>query len=176
MPTWTSETLRETGAVVVDKGHWEIESTPTELCFSGFHTEGHHSTWKGLPISHKFPWCCPQNSSNVGLVEHRSYLALEGETLATCFTLYVLQAVNAVMFWSVHILQAVNAVMFWSVHILQAVNAVMFWFVHILQAVNAVMLWSVHILQAVTLWCSDLSLFFRQLMLWCSDLSIFFRQ
>ena len=81
--------------------------TRRERSFSfSFSSRWHRSARKGPyalhPVSQQSPRGCPQNSTNICLVEHRSLSTLEGGMSAASFLhSSFLQAVNAVMFWLV---------------------------------------------------------------------------
>ena len=73
-----------------------------------FSSRWHRSARKGpyalRPVSQQSPQGCPRNSTNICLVEHRSFSALEGGMSAASFLhSSFLQAVSAVMLWPVHI-------------------------------------------------------------------------
>ena len=55
-------------------------------------------------VSQQSPQGCPRNSANICLVEHRSFLTLEGGMSAASFLhSSFLQAINAVMLWLVRV-------------------------------------------------------------------------
>ena len=71
-----------------------------------FSSRWHCSARKGpyvlCPVSQQSPQGCPQNSANICLVEHRSFLAFEGGMSAASFLhSSFLRAVSAVMLWLV---------------------------------------------------------------------------
>ena len=73
---------------------------------SSFSLRWHRSAWKGpislRPVSQQSSQGCPRNSANICMVEHRSFLTLEGGMSATSFLhSSFLQAINAVMLWLV---------------------------------------------------------------------------
>ena len=100
--------------------HWQVTTCLcidkncriSSICFSfSSCSRWLHSTGKGPymlhPISQQSPQGCPQNSANVCLVEHRSFLTSEGGMSATSFTSFphslFLKAISVVMLWPVHV-------------------------------------------------------------------------
>ena len=60
------------------------------------------------PVSRQSTEGCPRNGSSVCLVEHRSFATLEsGMSAASFLHSSFLQAISAVMLWSVHVCQCV---------------------------------------------------------------------
>ena len=85
-----------------------------KLTVFSFSSRWHPSNRKGpyvlYPISQQSPQGCPQNSADICLVEHRSFLTLEGRMLAASFLhSSFLQAIYAVMLWPIHVQEVPQA-------------------------------------------------------------------
>ena len=71
---------------------------------SGWHRSARKGPYSLRPVSQQSPQGWPRSSSNICLVEHRSFSTLEGGMSAASFPhSSFLQAINAVMLWPVHV-------------------------------------------------------------------------